>query len=460
MSSTKIDVSQIDLPGTSADLLSGDGEVAINIGANLTFAGAVLSGPSTLLQNVLFVTTTGNDGTADGSINLPFASLQGAHDYAEAHFRPETHVVIAIASGVYEGKLSVSRSRTHFSAIGTITDSDRTVLLDGAQVVINCRVPGPAAEEPISFEGIYMLSRKDTENPVVTITGNGLFASIFNACTLESPSSQTGAYTLYSDNIPEAGRSTVEVRDSIILTSNTSVDTTTVMAKRSAWSFLDSQVINLSTKTAGAVSGTNDSVLAFNSSTVRNYGTAQTIFVEGDVVSPDVVLTLEDTTVESLSEGDTVSDCSAIIIGRGQYAVVKRCAINVVDGKASYAINGGKPSTLNIGGEQFAVGSNRKIGEFVEVSRLDSWTGQYVFVDTDYTALQSDYVINCVGDFKVTLPQTNFFVGRMYVVKNSGGGTIIVQSAGSETFDGNPSVVLGTYDVVRVMSTGTSWIIL
>ena len=42
MSNTKLDVTQIDLPGTSTDLLSGDGTTAITVGTGLALVGTSL----------------------------------------------------------------------------------------------------------------------------------------------------------------------------------------------------------------------------------------------------------------------------------------------------------------------------------------------------------------------------------------------------------------------------------
>lgn len=459
MSSTKIDPTQVDLPGTSADLLSGDGEVAINIGANLTFAGAVLSGPSTLLRNVLFVSTTGDDATGNGSINLPFATLQAAHDYALSNFRPETHIVIAIAPGDYSGALSVTRSRTHFSAIGAISSSDRTVSVTKADLTVDCSVPGPVEAETVSFEGIYFQSGFASSRPTVSITGTGLFTTIFDGCTIESASSDPANFAMFCDNT--SGQPVVEVKNSLVTSTDVSTDSTTILAERGDWRISDSQVVNLSTKIASAISATEDSVVSAKDSTIRSQGLAPTVVLDGLLTHPTIKLRLDNCLVESLSPGDGVSDCSGINLGRRQYTVATQCSFNVVDvSAATYCVNGGNPSYLDLGAETYIGASNRLIADRVTPSRLDAWRGQYTFVTADYAALLSDYVIDCDGTLKVTLPTTATILGRMYVVKNSGLGSVIVQSAGGELFDGAPNLTLATFDAARVMSTGTSWIIL
>jgi hypothetical protein len=52
----------------------------------------------------------------------------------------------------------------------------------------------------------------------------------------------------------------------------------------------------------------------------------------------------------------------------------------------------------------------------------------------NYTALPSDYTINCSGTFTVTLPTTGLTIGQIFQIKNVGVGTITVSSAANIDF--------------------------
>ena len=92
---------------------------------------------------------------------------------------------------------------------------------------------------------------------------------------------------------------------------------------------------------------------------------------------------------------------------------------------------------------------------FVEVAR-------YVAVTSTYTASPDDYTIDCTsGTFNVTLPTASSIRGRIFKVKNSGVGTITVDTTGGQTIDGASTKVLSTqYQVITVQSTGANWIVL
>jgi hypothetical protein len=78
-----------------------------------------------------------------------------------------------------------------------------------------------------------------------------------------------------------------------------------------------------------------------------------------------------------------------------------------------------------------------------------------------YTALASDYVINCTNTFVLTLPTAVGIMGKVYVIKNSGVGTITVTAAGAETIDGSNTAVMAVqYNSITIQSTGTAWIII
>lgn len=84
----------------------------------------------------------------------------------------------------------------------------------------------------------------------------------------------------------------------------------------------------------------------------------------------------------------------------------------------------------------------------------------YVAKTTTYTITDSDYLINCTsGTFTVTLPTAVGIVGKTYIIKNSGTGTITLDGNGTETIDGALTFTLTQYVSVTVVSNGANWII-
>ena len=88
-------------------------------------------------------------------------------------------------------------------------------------------------------------------------------------------------------------------------------------------------------------------------------------------------------------------------------------------------------------------------------------TVPYVAKTATYTATTDDYTVDCTtGTFTVTLPTAVGATGRVYIVKNSGAGTITVATTSSQTIDGTSTVTLATKAVTRVQSNGSNWIVI
>lgn len=71
----------------------------------------------------------------------------------------------------------------------------------------------------------------------------------------------------------------------------------------------------------------------------------------------------------------------------------------------------------------------------------------------------TDYIVNCTANtFTVTLPTASGNTGRVYIVKNSGTGTITVACTGAQVIDGAATQSLATqYSLIRVVSNGSNW---
>lgn len=85
----------------------------------------------------------------------------------------------------------------------------------------------------------------------------------------------------------------------------------------------------------------------------------------------------------------------------------------------------------------------------------------YVSVTSVYTVLSTDYTVDCTANtFTVSLPTATGITGRIYVVKNSGAGTITLDPSGSETIDGASTQVVVSGSFLMIQSNGANWIVI
>lgn len=83
----------------------------------------------------------------------------------------------------------------------------------------------------------------------------------------------------------------------------------------------------------------------------------------------------------------------------------------------------------------------------------------YTAQTTTYTATATDHTIDCTtGTFTVTLPTAVGITGRVYVIKNSGAGTITMAGTSAQTFDGATSPTIAAGAVAQYQSNGANWI--
>ena len=88
-------------------------------------------------------------------------------------------------------------------------------------------------------------------------------------------------------------------------------------------------------------------------------------------------------------------------------------------------------------------------------------SGGYVAKTALYTATNDDRVIDCTtGTYTITLPTAASQTGRIFVIRNSGTGTITIGRTGAETIAGGTSQTLAGYGHLEVMSNGTNWLVL
>ena len=84
----------------------------------------------------------------------------------------------------------------------------------------------------------------------------------------------------------------------------------------------------------------------------------------------------------------------------------------------------------------------------------------YAAKDSTYVITLADYLIECTANsFTVTLPTAVGIAGREFEIQNSGTGEITVDGDGAETINATATKILRQYDAMKVMSNGSSWVI-
>ena len=94
------------------------------------------------------------------------------------------------------------------------------------------------------------------------------------------------------------------------------------------------------------------------------------------------------------------------------------------------------------------------------VMSLGGMTFPYAAKTANYTLTDEDYFIDCTSNtFTVTLPTAVGRPGQIYVIKNSGTGTITVATTSAQTIDGVSTKSLSQYNVLILASSGSGWAI-
>lgn len=89
---------------------------------------------------------------------------------------------------------------------------------------------------------------------------------------------------------------------------------------------------------------------------------------------------------------------------------------------------------------------------------LGGLTFPYAAKTSSYTIGDNDYFIDCTSNsFTVTLPTAVGNAGQIYIIKNSGSGTITVDTTSSQTLDGQSTITLSQYNSITVESNNSNW---
>jgi len=79
-------------------------------------------------------------------------------------------------------------------------------------------------------------------------------------------------------------------------------------------------------------------------------------------------------------------------------------------------------------------------------------------VSDTYVIQETDYFLECIsGTFTVTLPTAIDIKGKQFVIKNTGNGTITVNTVSSQTIDGSLTVALTQNESIEVISDDANW---
>lgn len=82
----------------------------------------------------------------------------------------------------------------------------------------------------------------------------------------------------------------------------------------------------------------------------------------------------------------------------------------------------------------------------------------YVAKTGTYPLTIDDFYVNCTSNsFTVTLPSAVTANMRMYIIRNSGAGTITIATTSSQTIDGSAPGTLTQGQMIRVISNGANW---
>jgi hypothetical protein len=101
--------------------------------------------------------------------------------------------------------------------------------------------------------------------------------------------------------------------------------------------------------------------------------------------------------------------------------------------------------------------------EFVARNGIISLGGikfPYTGVSSTYTINTDNYFVDCTsGTFTVTLPTAVGIAGQTFIIKNSGSGTITIETTGGQTIDGTTTRTLSQNGSITVQSGGANWFI-
>lgn len=162
------------------------GVQSITAGTNITVTGTptdpIINASSSNVprpSTIIYVSPSGNDTTANGSLSLPFLTIQGAINYRNT-LSNTLNVEIFIFGGNYAENLSITVPNTFFTCNSAPYLGVKTVLITGT-VTVNINVLTGQGSGEVSFTNIGWLSTGITTGSTVA---QGLHVGFYNCFIL------------------------------------------------------------------------------------------------------------------------------------------------------------------------------------------------------------------------------------------------------------------------------------
>lgn len=176
------------------------------------------------------------------------------------------------------------------------------------------------------------------------------------------------------------------------------------------------------------------------------------------------------TTVVAGSRNIACANYSVVVSGlsncvRGEYGFIGGGFCNSTFNTALYsAVLGGCANTLNHACS-FIVGSGITTDEALTsfFNNIKTGGARYGYAEktANYTIVQADYTINVTANSPtITLPTAVGISGKVYVVKNTGAGTVTLATTSAQTIDGAATQSIAANTSLMVQSTNANWIII
>lgn len=188
-------------------------------------------------------------------------------------------------------------------------------------------------------------------------------------------------------------------------------------------------------------------LFSFDGSNVFEFGTNSFLSLTGGTISGD--LNVIGTTYANAFNADTISATTYLNLPpiTGEYLPLSG---GTVSGDTVFEA-GITANTLNVLGLTQTSGIT-SIGGIVFPQKT---------ISSSYTAQTEDYTIDVSGGtFSIYLPSAVGIQGKLYNVKNNGGGAVTVQPYSSETIDEKSLVILGETNAIQLVSNGFNWVAL
>lgn len=202
--------------------------------------------------------------------------------------------------------------------------------------------------------------------------------------------------------------------------------------------------------------------------TVRTGRTAQASTIYFNSISSATkaitFATTGSTTITSFTPGATVSSLTVTLNRTGAYHIVPLTGDNygIFSDSEDYALTSGRV---------VLAGTNGKLGDDADLTfdgtqlKTAAFATGYVAKTALYTLTASDHTVEVTsGTHTQTLPTAVGITGRIYVITNSGSGTVTVGTTSSQTFvnvTATPtSLSLAQFKFVQVQSNGANWLVI